>query len=187
MSGLFGLVRPVRRKCFVSYYTGDSQSVDAFVAQFGHVFIPKAIGVSEGDDFIGSNDADYVMSRIRGKYLEDSTVTICMIGSCTHSRRYVDWELKSSLRQGLYSSPNGLLGVLLPGMDSAHLPPRFEANWSRDGSGYAQFFRYPTSPEELSSWIETAFARRTTHASLISNGGDMLLYNRTCRTHDTTH
>lgn len=120
-----------RRKCFISYYAGDSLAVEKFITDFKDVFIAKAIGVSSGDDFIDSANSDYVMSKIREKYLGDSTVTICLIGDCTHSRRFIDWELKASLRQGSYT-PNGLLGILLPYKgDSGILPPRLSENWAR--------------------------------------------------------
>ena len=105
-----------RRKCFISYYHGDQDAVDKFVGTFDDVMIAKAIGVSEEDDYIDSDNAEYVMSRIRQDVLEDSTVTICLIGECTHSRRYIDWELKASLRQGEDYDPNGLIGILLPHM-----------------------------------------------------------------------
>ncbi|WP_372493341.1 TIR domain-containing protein [Janibacter melonis] len=39
------------------------------------------------------------MDRIRTKYLGDSSVTIVLVGSCTWARRYVDWEVYSSLRR----------------------------------------------------------------------------------------
>ncbi len=75
---------------------------------------PKYWVANDNYDFINSTDTDYVMKCIRENYLSDSTVTIVLIGSCTHSRRYVDWEIKSSLRQGQYTTPNGLIGILLP-------------------------------------------------------------------------
>lgn len=180
--------RANRRKCFVSYYSGDKTAVDKFIADFGDVFIPKAIGVSDGDDFIDSTDSGYVMSKIREKYLGDSTVTLCLIGTCTHSRRYVDWELKTTLRQGSHT-PNGLIGILLPSMGtSGHLPPRFNDNWNEDESkGYAIYRSYPGSSTALRGWIEDAFARRTSHASLITNSQDMMRYSRKCRVHDVTH
>ena len=177
-----------RRKCFVSYYSGDKAAVDKFIADFSDTFIPKAIGVSDGDDFINSTDSGYVMSKIREKYLGDSTVTLCLIGNCTHSRRYVDWELKTTLRQGSYT-PNGLIGILLPSMGtSGHLPPRLGDNWNEDESkSYAIYRSYPSSSSALRGWIEDAFARRTSHASLITNSQDMMKYNRKCRVHDVTH
>lgn len=180
--------KATRRKCFISYYSGDKTEVDKFIENFGDVFIPKAIGVTDGDDFIDSDDSEYVMSRIREKYLGDSTVTLCMIGSCTHSRRYIDWELKTTLRRGSYT-PNGLVGILLPSMGtSGHLPPRFKDNWDKDETkGYAIYRSYPSSKEALKGWIETAFSRRTTHANLITNSQTMHKYNRKCNVHNLTH
>ena len=178
----------VRRKCFISYYAGDKKEVDKFIEDCGDVFIPKVIGVTDGDDFIDSDNSDYVMSKIREKYLGDSTVTLCLLGKCTHSRRYIDWELKTSLRQGSYT-PNGLVGILLPSMgDSAHLPERFKENWNSDESqGYAIYRSYPTSKESLRGWIENAFTRRTSMSNLIKNSQSMFKYNHKCSVHDETH
>ena len=180
-------LKATRRKCFVSYYSGDSAEVSIFLRNFGDVFIPKSIGVGDGDDFINSNDTNYVMGRVREKYLGDSTVTILLIGACTHSRRYIDWELKASLRQGEYI-PNGLLGIVLPYLGgSSHLPPRFKDNWEADQACYAAYHPYPTSKEQLRNWIEIAYARRTAHAHLIKNGQEMHKYSRACVVHKETH
>jgi hypothetical protein len=176
-----------RRKCFISYYSADREEVDQFIASFSDVMITKAIGVSDGDDFIDSTDADYVMNKIREKYLGDSTVTILLLGSCTHSRRYIDWELKSSLRRGSYT-PNGLLGILLPSMgSSAVLPPRFKENWDKDDSKYALYRSYPNNSSTLKSWIEEAYSRRTSRANLILNSQEMFKYSRKCEVHGVTH
>lgn len=185
----YGQSPTTKRKCFVSYYSGDALEVNRFLADFRDVFIPKVIGVSDGDAFINSEDSDYVMGKIREKYLGDSSVTILMIGQCTHSRRYIDWELKSSLRRGSYT-PNGLLGILLPSMGtSGHLPERFKSNWNKDNSnlGYALYCSYPSSQSTLRSWIESAYNRRTSHSHLIINSQNMHKYNRKCLVHDITH
>lgn len=188
LSNLANPQQIVRRKCFISYYAGDTREVEKFMSDFGDVFIPKAIGISDGDDFIDSDDSDYVMSRIRREYLGDSTVTICLIGSCTHSRRYVDWEIKASLRQGSYT-PNGLIGILLPSQGtSAHLPKRFKENWNKNEDlGYALYRSYPATKESLKNWIEEAHSRRSNHANLIQNSQDMFRYNRSCSIHAVTH
>jgi hypothetical protein len=177
-----------RRKCFISYYAGDTTEVDKFIGDFDDAFIAKVVGVSNGDDFIDSDDSEYVMSRIRDKYLGDSTVTICLLGSCTHSRRFVDWELKASLRQGSYT-PNGLLGILLPSQgESCNLPERFKDNWnSADAKSYARYMQYPGSTATLKEWIEDCYSRRETRAHLIANSQDMFKYNRKCIVHGQTH
>lgn len=177
-----------RRKCFISYYSGDKAAVDKFISDFSGVFIPRAIGVSDGDDFINSSDSDYVMSKIRQKYLGDSTVTLCLIGNCTHSRRYIDWEIKTTLRRGSYT-PNGLVGILLPSMgNSGILPPRLKENWCADESkGFAIYRSSPTSAAELRGWINAAYSRRSTHAHLIVNSQEMMKYSRKCLVHEVTH
>ena len=180
-----------RRKVFISFSQRNRTEVDEFVDRWatrGNVFIPKALGVSSTDDFIDSTKPEYVMSRIRDKYLGDSTVTIVLLGSCTHSRRYVDWEIKTSLRKGTYT-PNGLVGIILPnkGKD-AHLPPRFEANWNAEHRDcYARFKIAPTTAAQLTSWIEDAHAARTGRASLIENAATMMKYNSKCKVHGVTH
>src|SRR5262245_13410029 len=109
---LYGLTpapQPVKREEFISsVHDGNQQEVDDFISRWvkvENVFAAKAIGTFHNDDFIDSTNPEYVMSEIRRKYLGNSSVTIVLIGTCTHSRRYVDWELKSSLRRGT-NTPN---------------------------------------------------------------------------------
>ena len=183
-----------RRKVFISHYKGDKTEVDDFIDYFGNqerVFNPFVLGANDNDDFIESTNTDYVMGQIRKKYLQDTTVTIVMIGSCTHSRRYVDWEIKSSLTQG-ESIPNGLIGILLPSAaNGAHLPPlppRFEENWERENENcYARYLYYPNTSKLLGQWIDDAYNRRTSRAHLIKNSQDMMKYNAKCNKCGVTH
>ncbi len=179
------------RTVFVSFSHLDQQSVDDFIVTWTEnerVFIPKILGVGDEDDFINSDNPEYVMAQIRSRYLEDSTVTIALIGPCTHSRRYVDWEIKASLTQGDDYLPNGLLGILLPGLRSAHLPPRFKLNWnSNEHNCYARYRVSPQSAWQLSSWIEDALAARTERSQFIENPREMMKYNSTCAVCSVTH
>ncbi len=181
----------VRRKVFISHYKGDKQDVDNFIDYFANreeVFIPYVLGANDNDDFVDSTDTDYVMTQIRKKYLQETTVTIVLVGSCTHSRRYVDWELKTSLRRGEYT-PNGLMGIILASQgNSAHLPPRLKANWSEGHVDcYARYWVYPSTPEGLGNLIEDAYNARTTRADLIHNSQDMMKYNAKCKVCGVTH
>lgn len=179
-----------KRTVFISYYHGDQDAVNKFVRDFGDVFIPKTVGVRDGDFDFDSNDPQYIMRKIREQKLDDSTVTIVLIGSCTHSRRYVDWEVKASLQQG-QSLPNGLIAINLPYMGTrGALPPRVAANREFDGkdeTGYAKYYPYPTSKENLRRWIEDAYDARTTRAHLINNTNEMMKYNAKCKEHGITH
>ena len=179
------------RKVFISYYHGDQAAVNKFVNDFSDVCIFKTIGVKDGDFDFDSNNPQYIMRKIRENKLEDSTVTIVLVGSCTHSRRYVDWEVKASLQQG-QTLPNGLIAINLPYMGTTgNLPPRVSDNVIRDYNkkdiGYARYYSYPTSKRQLEEWIEDAFNARTQRSNLIKNSNEMMKYNAKCKTHGITH
>lgn len=178
----------IRRKCFISHYKGDRYEVDAFIKQFSHVFIPKVLGANDNDDFIESSDSDYVMGQIRKKYLGDSTVTIVLLGTCTHSRRYVDWEIKGSLRRGDYT-PNGLLGIALPSAGTGVcLPPRILDNWNKNHQAcYARCYFYPSSAFRLYQWIKDAHFARKNRSHLIVNSQSRMFYNQKCKKCGVTH
>jgi hypothetical protein len=181
----------IRRKVFVSYYGADQVEVDAFVERWAtveRVFIPKILGPGPDYDRVDSSNSEYVMSVIRRDHLGDSSVTIVLIGACTHSRRYVDWEIKASLRQGEYA-PNGLAGIILPSQGtSAHLPPRFRENWKAENADYyARYWPPPSSAAQLAMWIEDAYAARESRAHLIRNSQDLMGYNAKCSVHGVTH
>ena len=180
-----------KRRIFISHYRGDSDEVEEFIQYYATkqgVFTPYVLGANDNDDFIDSANTDYVMTQIRKKYLHDTTVTIVLIGSCTHSRRYVDWEIKSSLRKGEYT-PNGLMGIILPSQGkSAYMPPRLEKNWTKDHVDcFARYWIYPRSAEELGLWIEDAYAARTSRADLIENSKTMMKYNVLCKVCKIAH
>lgn len=171
----------VRHKTFISYHQDDQEEVDEFIRTFDHdrdVFIARAVGSDETmEDLIDSDNDDYVMSRIRQKYLSDSTVTLVFIGQNTWTRKFVDWEMAASLHQGpVVGKPNGLLAILSPKLDEAILPDRFVDNWK---PGYAKFYPYPTNKTQLTKWIGEAFAAREDEGQrgLIKNGRRKLRRN----------
>lgn len=175
-----------RHKCFISYHAADADEVATFLGAFGTEFIAKTVGVTDEDDFIDSQDSDYVMNQIRSKYLGDSTVTIVLVGSCTWARRYVDWEVYSSLRSSKYSSVNGLLAIQLPSAagNNPSLPERLNDNVTRDANGddvgYARYFTYPTSKQTLRQWVSDAYSARSTRPYLIDNTRARRLRSATC-------
>lgn len=191
LSPPFPVSPPVRRKVFISYFRGDRAEVEGFVRYWSgnqSVFIPQIVG-AYSQDLINSDDAEYVISQIRTRYIADSTVTMVLVGRCTHSRRHVDWEIKASLRQGDVYTPNGLLGVILPSQGTAAwLPPRFETNWNTEHrSCYARYYVAPASAEELRSYIEDAYQSRVSRAHLIRNPAETMRYNSRCRACGITH
>lgn len=181
----------IKRKVFISHYKGDKDEVNAFIDEFANkhkVFTPYVLGANDNDEFINSTNPAYVMTQIRKKYLQDTTVTIVLVGSCTHSRRYVDWELKSSLQQG-ETLPNGVMGIILPSQGTnAYMPPRLKDNWTKEHIDcYARYWNYPSSPEVLGWCIDDAYEARTSRAKFIKNSQEMMKNSRKCLVCGVTH
>jgi hypothetical protein len=207
-SPIFAVPAPQpKRHVFISSFHANRVEVNSFIYRWAtveKVFTPKALCTFDNDDFIDSTNPEYVMGEIRRKYLLDSSVTILLIGSCTHSRRYVDWEIKSSLRRGM-NTPNGLLAYVLPSaMPPAFgpfgmlewgqrawpaVPDRLGANWNyyQPDNCYARYYTMPASAAQLREHIEAAVWDRTNRANLINNSADMMKYNGLCRACGVTH
>lgn len=176
-------VDATRHKCFVSYHADDMSEVETFIDDFGSEFIARSVGVTVEDDFVDSDDEEYIKRRIREKYLTDSTVTILLLGKCTWSRKFVDWEISSSLRDDAKNKRNGLLVYPLPSMNnSTTLPNRVRDNWVKDNqaASYARYLSYPGTTSVVRSNIESAFTDRTTKGHLVDNSRDLRMVNSSC-------
>lgn len=169
-----------RHKCFVSYHVADLVEVKQFVADFGSEIIPRSVGVTAADDFVQSVDTDYIKRKIREKYLADSTVTIVLLGEGTWGRKFVDWEISSSLRHDTLNRRNGLLVIPLASMNnSAHLPERVKDNWTEGNpeKSYASYRGYPTSSQSFREMVHSTFLDRSNKAGLVVNSRALRVRN----------
>jgi len=103
----------------------------------------------------------------------------------------VDWEIKSSIQQG-ENIPNGLIGINLSYMGNrVGAPERLLNNVNRnsndDDIGYARYYVYPRSSEDLRKWIEDAYAARTSRTKFVCNSNEMMHYNSVCYIHKVIH
>lgn len=161
-----------RHKCFISYHVDDIDEVTTFLDDFGSEFIARSVGVTVEDDFVDSDDDDYIKRRIRDKYLTDSTVTIVLLGQCTWSRKFVDWEISSSLRNDAANKRSGLLAIPLPSMNNrSRLPDRIKDNWVEGDSdeSYALYRSYPTTATTIRNAIDAAFSARDSKGNKVDN------------------
>lgn len=187
------------RKVFVSYHHDrDQRYADEFRDFYSQndTLLDKSLRKE-----IDSDDNDYILSVIRSQYLKDSTITVVLIGVETWARKWVDWEIYSSLRPYGDRTINGLLGVVLPGANK--WPERLSDNYrveSRFGTwvqtGYAKVIQWADiapppdwrTPwgnaslvtqrrEYLSRWIDYAFDNRT-YPELINNNRPRMKNNR---------
>jgi hypothetical protein len=172
---------PVKHRCFVSRHHADDVELNTFVAKFADVFTARVLGVTDDDPFIGSSNNNYVMSQIREKYLTGTMVTIVLVGACTWARRYVDWEIASTIRDDPKNTRSGLLAIQLPSAakmsPKPKLPPRLAANYNSD-KGYARYWTYPRTDADLRSMIEDAIWRRDNVKPV--SGDPLMVNSRSC-------
>ncbi len=119
----------VRRKVFVSYHHGGDQWFYDELSRRHHDD-HEVIADNSLERRIDSDDPEYVMRRIREKYLTGSSCTIVLVGKNTWGRKYVDWEIKATLDKG-----HGLIAVILP--TAGTLGPFPARLWDNVASGYA--------------------------------------------------
>ena len=181
----------IARRCFISYHHADQTEVDRFIRTFDSThsaFSARGLGQEMDPDIVQSTNTDYVMRRIRERYLRGTSVTLVMLGRCTWARRYADWETQASLYRAAGSPPNGLLAIKLPSwQDGWAFPDRLNMNLlssEKQAAGatqcYARHMPYPQTVEALQAAIEEAYTRRENQADLIVNPRDRLSYNRQC-------
>ena len=159
-----------RHRVFVSYYHDEDQVYrDYFELLFSDIYdimVSESVEIGDIDDTNLSTER--IHQIIRDEYLRDSTVTVVLVGEHTWQRKFVDWEIGSSIRQTKHSSRSGLLGIILPTYPRPlekpenyyihTIPPRLHDNIECE---YAKIYGWNDDPEVVQSWIHDAFNRRT--------------------------
>ena len=158
-----------RHNVFVSYYHRDDQEYrELFENMFSNyydIMVSKSVEMGDIDDEYLSTER--IRQIIRDRYLRDSTVTVVLVGKHTWQRKFVDWEIGSSIRKTQNSTRSGLLGILLPtyprrfgdmsNYNRYTIPPRLYDNIDR---GFAKIYNWSDDPDQVQSWIHDAFKRR---------------------------
>ena len=89
-----------RHKVFISYHHGNDQAHKEALTEFNDkygVFTDASVDSGDIDDEL---DDEAIREKIRDEYLQDSSVTIVLVGTETRRRKHVDWEIYSSMRSG---------------------------------------------------------------------------------------
>ncbi len=182
-----------RHRCFISYHEADKREVERFIDTYQDAFLEKIVGAYDYEP-ISSNDEEYIKRRIREDCLAKTTVTIVLIGVCTWSRKFVDWEIASTLRNDPVNKRSGLLGIVLPSSrlllealandPNAHwgVPKRLYVNaCGLESTTYANvFYDRPTSTNVLMEWIHNAFVARDSKSEYIRNSDPLMTQNEIC-------
>ncbi len=103
----------MKHKCFISFKTEDISYKETIQNDLNVVMIDKSLNKP-----IDSQNEEYIMRKIREDYLQDSTVTICLIGEHSAENNFLENQhyIKRELQASLYDNPNGILGIVLPSM-----------------------------------------------------------------------
>jgi hypothetical protein len=179
------------RNIFLSYHQRDELEASIFCRRFDQYFNDiRILGSHElGDEYaehINSGDADYVMRQIREKQIAGTSCTVVLIGQCTWSRRFVDWEIAATLRNSDDDPRGGLIGVQLPSALAnrwSQLPDRLTLNISTVAgveAGYARFYGPAPSDDSIAQWVEDAVARRDSMDPAVGSTRDLAADDKHC-------
>ena len=193
-----------RHRVFVSYYHEQDQFYrERFELMFSDIYNileSKSVEIGDIDPYLKT---ETIHQKIRDVYLRDSTVTVVLVGAKTWQRKFVDWEINSSIRDTKYNSRSGLLGILLPTYPPARpawerlftgdtlpahqitqnirynphtIPPRLYDNLA---CGFATIHNWSENSSMVQSWIDKAFKRRLNKTILPNNARPLFKNNRT--------
>jgi len=150
-----------RHKVFLSYHhDADQVYADALVDYYGK---QKAIIDKSMYDDLSHLRNDTILKKIRYEHLSDSTVTVVLVGEHTWGRKWIDWEIHSSLRSYSHRTRNGLVGIYLPDHRRKHFRLTDNIN-----SGYAIRLRWEHVEEHFIDAVHDAWNGRR-RAYLIDN------------------
>ena len=157
-----------RHKVFVSFHEEDRNYRKLFAMHMGSDVVDKSVGDGDIDPWL---KVDTTRGKIRDEFIADATVTVVLVGRCTWQRKYVDWEIGSSLRDTRNNSRCGLIGLWLPthpdfgkpGYRKSLIPPRLADNVGGAGA-FARMYDWPDpwNTATVRHWIHAAFLRRDT-------------------------
>ncbi len=101
-------------KVFISFHHANDQYYKEQLLFFNNlydIFLDHSVDTGDIDDDL---DDSTIREIIRDEYLQDSTVTILLVGTETRNRKHVDWEIYSSMYDGRVNKKSGILVVNLP-------------------------------------------------------------------------
>lgn len=164
-----------KRKVFISYHHAGAQwycdTLGELITDVFNIATDRSI-----DRAIDSDNAEYVMRRIRENHISGTSCTIVLVGPETYGRKYIDWEIKATL-----DKKHGLLGINLPEnpinyqLNSCSKPPRLQDNIDSGFAVWEQWNNVFMDPAYLNGLIEKAI----TQPKLLINNSRMMIRRNT--------
>ncbi|MBN2735255.1 MAG: TIR domain-containing protein [Methanomicrobiaceae archaeon] len=151
-------------KVFVSYdHENDQKYRDEFENLIACSEISTVESVHAGDIYAG-DDADAVLQKIRDEILQDSVVTVVLVGKDTWKKKHIDLEIEASISQTESNPRSGLIGILLPTHSDLGnnqysydtIPPRLHTNIQK---GFARMYPWDINLLVIHNSVHEAFER----------------------------
>lgn len=150
----------VKHKVFISYHHRNDQGYKEALLEANeryNLFIDASVDTGGIDDDLPD---DTIRQKIRDEYLRDSTVTILLVGTETKNRKHIDWEIYSSMYDGIVNKKSGVLVVNLPSTNctyftAAHGEEEKEilypenVSWTTISARTKYEERYPYMPQRI--------------------------------------
>jgi hypothetical protein len=146
-------------KVFISYHHNNDQLYKEKMLEINRVhniFTDGSVDTGEIDDSLSD---ERIREVIRDDYLRDSTVTILLVGAEAKNRKHIDWELYSSMYDGIRNKKSGILVVYLPSTSCKYCTVSHEGektsvhpeikNWVTITSRKEYEDRYPEMPPRI--------------------------------------
>jgi nitric oxide reductase large subunit len=151
-----------KHKVFISYHRANDQTYKEALINWNrdngyNLFIDASVNTGDIDDNLSDNS---IRQKIRDEYLKDSTITIVLVGTETKNRKHIDWEIYSSMYNGLVNKKSGVLVIHLPStgctnytaahgdVEKQNLYPN-TTNWTTITKRTDYTNRYPYMPSRL--------------------------------------
>ena len=146
-------------KVFISYHHDKDEGYKHSLVEFGEqhsIFIDHSVDTGNISEDLPDES---IRKIIRDNYLQDSTVTIVLVGAETKGRKHIDWEIYSSMHDGSRNKKSGILVITLPTVSDGkgqiyvahgeyHLYPDIH-RWISISSRAEWEEQYPYMPERL--------------------------------------
>lgn len=100
-------------RVFISYHHANDQFYkNQLISMFdGKLFSDLSVDTGDIDENLPD---ERIRQIIRDEYLKDTSVTILLVGTDTKKRKHIDWEVYSSMYNGIRNKKSGILIVNLP-------------------------------------------------------------------------
>ena len=113
-------MKKIIKNIFISHYSKDDKHIQGLknlLNQKGYQLRNSSIDSTKPNN---ANNVEYIKKMLRGR-IQWSNTCVVLIGSKTHTRKWVNWEIEQAFRK-----QTRIVGVYLNGASGSDVPENFE-------------------------------------------------------------